>query len=125
MSKVILKDKTEIQTVSLPSLAAVKTRAADLAAAEALKEKLTPENISEVTTTNDAGLEVGHYKDLVLATLTADLLSADGVDVTIGLRDKTDMEKLRDEYHADKAVTDGAIADLGEAVSEMAEGGNA
>lgn len=123
MSKVILKDKYEIETVAFPSLMEIKTKVADLNAAAALKEKLTADNISEVTTTNDAGLEVGHYTDQVLAVLTADLLTADGIEVTIGLRDKTDVEKLEDRVNASQAVQDGAIADMGAALSDMAEGG--
>ena len=123
MSKIILKDKTEIETVVLQSIGAIKTNVADLTAAAALKEKLTADNISEVTTTNDAGLEVGHYTGLVLGGMTADLLSAEGIDVTISLREKTDIEKLREEFLTSQAVQDGALTDLGEAVSTVMEGG--
>lgn len=121
MAKVILKDKYEIETVSLQSLGAVQTSVADVAALQALKDKLTADNLSAVTTTNDAALEVGHYEDLVLNpdwTLRWEE-SGNGLLVTFGLHEKTELEKLKES----QAVQDGAIADLGTAVSKIAEGG--
>lgn len=121
--KIMLKDGTAIEVEAMTSIGDVTVHVADLAAAQALKDKLTPDNLSEVETKNADGLTAGQYADQVLAVLTADLLTAEGVDVKLGLRDKTETEKLRDEMLASQAVQDGAIADMGAALSDMAEGG--
>ena len=122
MAKVILKDKYAIETVSLMSMGEVQTTVADVATLQALKDKLTADNLSAVTTTNDAGLEVGHYEDQVLnPDWTIRWQEKGGLLVTFGLHDKTEIEKLQES----RAVQDGAISDLGTAVSEIAEGGNA
>lgn len=121
--KIMLKDGTAIEVGAMTSIGDVTVHVADLAAAQALKDKLTPDNLSAVETHNGDGLTVGQYADQVLEVLTADLLTAEGIDVKLGLRDKTETEKLRDEMLASQAVQDGAIADMGAALSDMAEGG--
>ena len=118
MSKIILKDKTEIEVIALPSMSAISTQIKDLAAVQTLKDKLTAANLSEVKTANDAGLTVGNYTDQVLDDVWTIQWTDKGVLATFGLHDKTELEKLEDQV----AVHDSAITDLGSAVAELAGG---
>lgn len=121
--KVILKDKTEVVVSAMPFVGAISTTVKDVAALQALKDKLTTENLAEVKTTNDADLVVGTYENQVLIDTWAITWEDDGIYVTFGFRDKTDIEELNEKFEAAQAVQDGAIADLGTAVSALAEGG--
>ena len=54
--------------------------------------------------------------------LQADLVDGK-VEATFSLREKTELEKRLDAIEEGQSIQDGAIADLGEVVSTMAEGG--
>lgn len=80
-------------------------------------------NLSHVEFFNEGAEQpYGVYDDL---TLTAPVTrhDADGaVVVTISLREKTDIEKRLDALEESQEVQDGAIEDLGLAVSDLVEG---
>lgn len=84
-------------------------------------EKLTEENLAEVRILNGSGLTVGTYKDLVLVSETSVMAANGTVTTTYSLREKTDVEKRLDNVEAGQAIQDGAIADLGEVSSLLAE----
>ena len=86
-------------------------------------DKLTDENLAEVQIQNGSGLTVGTYKDLVLVSETSVVTADKTVVTTYNLREKTDVEKRLDNVEAGQQIQDGAISDLGETVSFMAEGG--
>ena len=119
--KLILKDETAIELEAGASLAAIQVSVADRAAMLQTWKKLTEENLAEVKIKNGSGLTVGTYKDLVLVSETS-VVAADGtVITTYCLREKTDVEKRLDNVEAGQAIQDGAIVDLGEVYSLLAE----
>ena len=91
---------------------------------------LTEENLKSVQIQNGDGITVANYENLVLDSETSYAIKdKDGVEkilTSFHLRPKTDVELLREEVEALKEgqeVQDGAISDIGEAVSELAEEG--
>ena len=119
--KLILKDGAAIELEAGASLGAIQVSASDRSAMLKIWEKLTEGNLAEVNIQNGSGLTVGSYKNLVLVSETS-IVKKDGtVITTYCLREKTDMEKRLDNVEAGQAIQDGAIADLGEASSLLAE----
>ena len=119
--KLILKDGADIELEAGASLGAIQVSASDRSAMLQIWEKLTEGNLAEVNIQNGSGLTVGSYKNLVLVSETS-IVKKDGtVITTYCLREKTDMEKRLDNVEAGQAIQDGAIADLGEVSSLLAE----
>ena len=119
--KLILKDGAAIELEAGASLGAIQVSASDRSAMLQIWEKLTEGNLEEVNIQNGSGLTVGSYKNLVLVSETS-IVKKDGtVITTYCLREKTDMEKRLDNVEAGQAIQDGAIADLGEVSSLLAE----
>lgn len=119
--KLILRDGTAIELEAGASLAVIQVSASDRESMLQIWEKLTEENLAEVQIQNGNGLTVGTYKDLILVSETS-VVSTDGVVITTyRLREKTDVEKRLDTVEAGQAIQDGAIADLGEVSSLLAE----
>lgn len=118
----ILKDGTTIELEAGASLGAIQISESDRSAMLRTWEKLTEENLAEVKIQNGSGLTVGTYKDLVLVSETSVVAAADGtVTTTYSLRGKTEVEKRLDNVEAGQVIQDGAIADLGEVSSLLAE----
>ena len=125
--KLVLADGTEITLESSQGMGALKVSAQDKAAVCALWEKFTKENLAQVTIKN-AGVEIlGSYSGMILDHMTGTEDAADGtVQVTFSLRDKTTEEILLERIAALEAgqqTQDDAISDLGQAVSDVVEGG--
>lgn len=119
--KLILRDGAAIELEAGASLGAIQVSASDRSAMLQIWEKLTEGNLAEVNIQNGSGLTVGIYKNLVLVSETS-IVKKDGtVITTYCLREKTDMEKRLDTVEAGQAIQDGAIADLGEVSSLLAE----
>ena len=119
--KLILRDGTAIELEAGASLAVIQVSASDRESMLQIWEKLTEENLAEVQIQNGNGLTVGTYKDLVLVSETS-VVAVDGTVVTTySLREKTDVEKRLDTVEAGQVIQDGAIADLGEVSSLLAE----
>lgn len=119
----ILKDGTTIELEAGASLGAIQVLAIDRSAMLQIWDKLTDENLAEVQIQNGSGLTVGTYKDLVLVSETSVVTADKTVVTTYSLREKTDVENRLDSLEAGQQIQDGAISDLGETVSFMAEGG--
>ncbi len=69
---------------------------------------------------------VGEYSDMLLESplFSNVYFGTDGkVNATISIREKTDIEKRLEALEAGQQVQDGAITDLGDVVSAIAEGG--
>ena len=119
--KLILKDGAAIELEAGASLGAIQVSASARSAMLQIWEKLTEGNLAEVNIQNGSGLTVGSYKNLVRVSETS-IVKKDGtVITTYCLREKTDMEKRLDNVEAGQAIQDGAIADLGEVSSLLAE----
>lgn len=123
MDKIILKNKNEIEVAQMPSIGSITVNLSDVAALQSLKDSLTEDNLTEVKTTNEAGLTVGNYEDLILNPDWTVRWTEDGIRATFGLREMTETERRLSELEAGQQVQDGAISDLGSAVSDIAEGG--
>lgn len=119
--KLILNDGAAIELEAGASLGAIQVSASDRLAMLQIWEKLTEDNLAEVQIKNGSGLIIGTYKDLVLVSETS-VVAADGTVITkYCLREKTDVEKRLDNVEAGQIIQDGAIADLGEVSSLLAE----
>ena len=94
--------------------------------ADALWEKLTPENLKEVQIIDTDGTATGRYKDMILDHLTGRDEKDGTVKLTLCIREKTYEEKLEEritQHEADQNTHTEAISDQGQAVSQIAESG--
>ena len=122
--KLILKNGHEIELEAGASLGALQVLSADRTAMLATWELLTPDNLSQVQIKTGAGLTVGTYTDLVLASETSVVASDGTVLTTYSLRPKTDVERLEEKVAAVEAgqqVQDGAINDVATLAGSLAE----
>lgn len=126
----VLKDKSVIEMETGASLSDIKVLSEGKAAMAAVWDKLTEDNLADVSVKNGDGITVGHYTDLLLTSETS-IVRRDGTVLTsFNLREKSDMEKRLDAVEKGQQMQDAAIqthneaiGDLGQAVSDMAEGG--
>ena len=118
----ILKDGTTIELETGASLGSLQVKAADRETMLQTWKQLTEEdNLSQVQIVNASGLTVGRYEHLVLVSESS-VVDADGtVTTTYSLREKSDVEKRLDNVETGQAIQDGAISDLGEVSSLLAE----
>lgn len=120
--KIILSNGTEIQIESGASLSDIRVISETKYDMIATWDMLTAENLSSVRVVNGDGLTVGTYSDLILVSETS--VEKDGkIETSFNLREKTEMEKRIDWIENRQEVQDGAITDLGAAVSGLAEEG--
>lgn len=120
----ILQDGSIIELEAGASLYALPVISDNKSAMVATWDKLTESNLSAIQVKNGDGLVVGNYTDLVLASETS-IVRPDGtILTTYSLREKTDIELLTERMAAveeGQQVQDGAISDLGEVASVLAE----
>ena len=125
--RLVLADGTEITLETSQGIGALQVRAESKAAACALWEKFTRENLAQVTIKKTDGETMGSYRGMILDHMTGTEDPTDGaVQVTFSLRNKTTEEILLEsiaELEAGQQTQDDAISDLGQAVSDVAEGG--
>lgn len=124
--KLVLADGTEITLESSPEIGALEATAESRDAACDIYKRITPENLKQVSIQNAAGEITGRYADLVLDHITASNNKDGTVRLIISLRGKTTEEVLLERIAAlesGQQTQDAAIVDLGQTVSDMAEGG--
>ena len=127
MEKIILKDNTEIEIKPGASIGSITAVVTDFASLGAVAEALTvPGNLDTVQFRVDENV-TGEYTNMRLETpLFRAVDIVDGhVEATFAIREKTETEKRLDALESGQEVQDGAITDLGDVVSMIAEGGNA
>ena len=91
--------------------------------ATAVCAAVTPANLSHVEFwAEDAEQPYGVYDDLALNAPPTRHDENGAVVVTISLREKTDIELRLDALEEGQEIQDGAIEDIGAALSVMAEG---
>lgn len=126
--KIVLASGTEILLASSMGLGALQIMADSKAAACKTWEEFTKENLAHVTVKNADGMTVGTYEDLKLDHVTG-VENPDGtVSMTFSLREKTNEEILFEKVtslEAGQQTQDEALGDLGQAVSDIVEGGAA
>ena len=121
--KLILKDGSVIELEAGASLTALQVICQSSDDVIPLWKRFTKENLQEVTVKNGADLIVGVYAGMVLTEphIQATEQEDGTVKVIFGLREKTAEEKRLDALEEGQATQDGAIKDLGEATSDLAE----
>lgn len=131
--KLVLADGTEITLEGSQGIGTLLIGAASRSAAGAVWAQLTPDNLAEISIKNAAGTVTGTYTDMLLDHVTG-TDKADGTALlTVSLRKKTENEILKDKVadleeeiaalKAGQGTQDEAISDLGQAVSDIAGGG--
>ncbi len=124
--KLVLADGTEITLEHSQGMGTLNVRTEDRAAACELWKKFTKENLEQVSIKNAVGETTGSYSGMVLDHMTARDDEDGTVQITFSLRSKTREEILMERIAALEAgqqTQDEAIGDLGQTVSDMAEGG--
>lgn len=117
----ILKDGTAIALETGASLGNLGVLFPDKQSMVETWSKLTEDNLSEVQVQNSAGLTVGRYKELVLVTETSAIQEDGYILTSFNFRKKDAAEKRMDAIEAGQEVQDGAIMDMAEIISTMAE----
>ena len=122
--KLILNDQTEIQIESGSALSDIKVLSQTKSDMIAVWDKLTAENLVSVQVKNADGVSVGNYANLILSSETS-VEQKDGTVLTnFRLREKTEVELLKEEIDALKEgqeVQNGSIDDLGAITSVLVE----
>ena len=91
--------------------------------ATAVCTAVTAENIAHVEFYNEGAEQpYGVYDDLALNAPPTRHDENGAVVLTISLREKTDIEKRLDALEESHEIQDGAIEDIGAALSDIAEG---
>lgn len=124
--KLVLKDSTEITLVSSSGMSALYVNAEDHTDACALWKKFSKENLKEISVKTADGATVGSYKDMVLDHVEGRDNDGGTLQMMFSLRSKTTEEVLTERIavlEAGQQTQDAAIDDLGQAVSDIAEGG--
>lgn len=125
MDKIIFADKTGFEIKEGASLGNVVARVESFADLQGIADALIKAgNLKTVQFSH--GDEVnGEYTDLTREGMLftgVDLVDGN-VEATFSLREKTEVEKRLDAIEEGQNIQDGAIADLGDVVSTIAEGG--
>lgn len=123
MDYIKLTDGTQFTIEDGASLDRIIHIAETEADATAVCAAVTPANLFHVEFYNeDAEQPYGVFDDLTLNAPPTRHDEDGAVVVTISLREKTDIEKRLDALEESQEVQDGAIEDLGLAVSDIVEG---
>lgn len=117
-----LYDGTTIPLEEGASLAEMRHIAANETAALAVCNAITPENLRHVEFSMDGNEPHGIYDNLIADHApTRQTLEGGGVLVVISLREKTAVELRLDALEESQETQDGAIADIGQALSDIVE----
>lgn len=124
--KLILSNQSQIEIESASSISDIKVVSETKYDMISAWDMLTPENLKFVQIQNGDGVTVGNYENLVFESETSTVQPDGKILTSFRLREKTEVELLREEINSLKEgqeVQDGAISDLGAAVSGLAEEG--
>lgn len=122
--RLILKNGDAVEIESASSLSEIRVVSESKAAMISIWDKLSNENLKAVQIKNAEDAVIGEYSDLMLESETSVMQKDNSVLTRFHLREKTEVELLREEMEVLKTgqeIHDGAIADLGEVVSVMAQ----
>ncbi len=124
--KLVLTDGTMIELETSQGISALSCIVESKSAACALWDKFTQENLKDVTIKNADDLTIGKYSDMVLDHVTGADNTDGTVQITFSLRNKSVEELLTERIEAlesGQQMHGAAIEDLGQAMSDIAEGG--
>lgn len=124
--KLILNNQSQINIESGSLLSDMKVISATKYDVISTWDMLTEENLKHIEIQNEDGTVLGVYDNILLDSETS-IIQPDGTILTsFRLREKAEVELLRDrveQLENVQEVQDGAISDLGTAVSDLVEGG--
>lgn len=124
--KLILNDQSKITIESASSLSDIKVLSEDEYVMVSIWKMLTPENLKSMQIQNENGITVANYTNVILDSETSTVQEDGTILTSFYLREKTEVELLRErveQLESGQEVHSGAISDLGEAVSNIVEGG--
>lgn len=124
--KIILSNNEEISIESGSSLSDMKVLSETKYDMISTWESLTEENLKHIEIQNKDGIAIGNYDDILLDSEMSTIQSDGKILTSFHLREKTEIELLRErieQLESGQEVQDGAISDLGTAVSGLAEEG--
>lgn len=122
MLKLILSDYTELEIKDISTLFDIQIEPSQY---EYVWSQLTPENMTLVKLTTESGVLMDQRENLVVDSEQSTREKGE-IQCHFYLREKTEVELLREEVarlRETSGVHDGAITDLAEAVSGLAEEG--
>lgn len=125
-NKLVLNDNTEIEIENGSSIGDLLVLSETKYDMIATWDMLTEENLKKIWFKGRDGENLGTYENVVLENETSTVFRDKRILTSFHLREKTEVELLREEVEQLKAgqeVQDGAISDLGAAVSGLEEEG--
>lgn len=121
MDKLKFMDGTIVDIEDGASLKSVTHIASNEANALFVCGKVTAENVASIQFLHGDAV-TGDYQDVIIAAPTTREDGENGsVIVRMHFREKTEMEKRMDALEVSQEIQDGALEDLGAAVSELTE----
>lgn len=123
-SKLILNNQSQINIESGSSLSDIKVISETKSDMISTWDMMTEENLKSVQIQNVDGVTIANYKNLVLDSETSTIQKDGTILTSFHLREKTEVELLRErveQLENSQEVQDGAIIDLGEAISGLTE----
>ena len=122
--KLILKDEQIIEIESASSISDIKVLLESKQDMISIWDMFTEENLNAIQIQNSDDVVVANYENLILDSETS-IIQNDGTILTsFHFREKTEVELLKERVEAlenGQEIQDGAIMDLGEAVSTLSE----
>ena len=119
--KIVLKNGTEIEIEAGASIGNIPVIFDSKTAMIETWDLLTDENLSSVSIKNSSDLIVANYSNLLLISENSVILSDGKISTEFKLREKTELELRLERIEKTQEIQDGAISDLGEAVSALSE----
>ena len=124
--KLILSNNVEIEIESGSSLSDIKFLSETKYDMISTWDMLTEENLKHIEIQNEDGTVIGMYDNILFESETSTIQKDGRILTRFNLREKTEVELLRErieKLESGQEVQDGAISDLGAAVSGLAEEG--
>lgn len=125
MEKIIFSDNSELEIqggASLDRIAIVVQNFSDL---KTIADMLVKENNLNSIKVVSNDLTAGEYKNMKVESplfREVDITEEGMIQAIFSIREKTQMEKTIEELRNGQSIQDGAIADLGDMISNMLEG---
>lgn len=131
--KLMLADGTEITLEGSQGIGVLLFSAESRGMAGSIWEQMTPDNLKAISIKNAAGKTTGSYENMILDHVIGTDSEGGAALLTVYLRAKTANEALQDRIavleaeletlKAGQETQDEAIGDLGQTVSDIAQGG--
>lgn len=124
--KLILSNNQEINIESGSSLSDMKVLSETKYDMISVWDMLTEEHLNHIEILAGDGTVVGTYDNILLENETSTIQPDGKILTSFNLREKTEVELLKErieQLESSQEVQDGAISDLGSAVSGLAEEG--